>query len=405
MFFLGILLAAMLLLGGCESPLAAIPSYGENAETLRVTDNRTEQNPESEEENVPAYNDNFICIFPRVSVHSAYQSLSSAQKLWYDDVEHILGSMATEGMLSGKGVEEGLTEEDLELVFQCVCMDHPEFFYVEGFSYVTHLRGDEVIGYAFSGNYGMEPSEAERKERELTEVAMRIRDDFQATQQDQSDYQKVKYVYEYLIKETEYDLEAPDNQNIYSALIGKRSVCQGYSKAMQFLLHFLGVESTLVQGTAFGQPHGWNLVFLDGDGYYVDVTWGDNSYHAGDGGAAPEILYDYLLVTTEEIQKEHQITRIVPLPDCTGTKDNYFVRENAYFTEANAERLKALFQGATAENGWQVSLKCSDKACFDAVKALLLDQNQIFDYYPMANTRISYYQNEELFCLTFWVTN
>ena len=200
-------------------------------------------------------------------------------------------------------------------------------------------------------------------------------------------------------------MDAPDNQNIYSALVLKRSVCQGYSKAMQYVLNAMGVECTLVQGEAFGMTHGWNLVKADDAYYFLDVTWGDNSYHPGGDAASPEILYDYFLVTTEEIQKEHVITEIVPLPVCMSSADNYFVRENAYLLAADEDQLRMLFANATAENGWQVSLKCVDEECFKAVKKLLLDENKIFDLYPVGNNKVAYYQNEELFCLTFWVTN
>ena len=38
---------------------------------------------------------------------------------------------------------------------------------------------------------------------------------------------KIRYVYEYLVNTVDYDENAPDNQNIYSALVGKSSVCAG----------------------------------------------------------------------------------------------------------------------------------------------------------------------------------
>ena len=350
----------------------------------------------------PAYDDYFLVSGSRF----AYQSLNSAQKLWYEDMEHILGSMAEEGKLSKKGLDQGLTEKDLEYVFSCVCMDHPELFFVEGYSYSTHLLGEQVIGYSFSGNYGMDRGTAVVRQEEIKLAAQQILNGFDFAWTDGSDYEKIKYVYETLIRDTEYDLNAPDNQTIYSALVGKRSVCQGYAKSMQYLLNAMGLECTLIQGTAQGEPHGWNLVKSDGEYYYVDATWGDNSYRPENGGAlGPEILYEYLCVTTEEILKEHQIDEIVPLPTCTATKDNYFVREGALFTEVDQGALRILFGKASAEDRYQVSLKCATRDCYEAIIGFLLDQNKIFDYYPTGGTRISYYQNEEMLCLTFWVTN
>lgn len=397
---LAFLIVAALMLGGCANPVDSL------RELIPASTNESsiddEQAGRVGKKDGAAYDDYFL----EKSWKYAYDGLSDAQKIWYKDVERALANMVTDAELSKEGVTLGLNEKDLEHIFICVCMDHPEFFYVEGFSYVTHVLGDQVLGYSFSGNYGVSREEAIRRKGEIQAATDAI---LKNAPKDADDYEKIKYVYETLIRQTEYSMDAPDNQSIYSALVGKESVCQGYSKSMQYLLGKLGVDCTLVQGAAMGQSHGWNLVKADGDYYYVDVTWGDNSYHPSEIGlgttASPEILYEYLLVTTEEILKEHQIDEIVPLPKCVNTRDNYFVREEAYFTELNEAKLRVLFSKASFDNAWQVSLKCATPECFHEILNFLLGQNKIFDYYPTQGSRVSYYQNEDLLCLTFWVTN
>ncbi|MBP5282282.1 MAG: hypothetical protein J6Z22_07255 [Lachnospiraceae bacterium] len=394
-----LMLVAALALGGCSDPLS---DYEYSREELGYY-NAPEVYQESGAKPVKEYDDHFIQAGSRYYK----MSLDETRRLWYEDIEHILGSMQTYGELSEEGVKAGLTEKDLEHIFTCVCMDHPEFFYVEGFSYVAHVLGDNVIGYTFSGNYSVDRAEALEREREIETAYEEFRLALAANEDPIiSDYDLIKYVYETVIRQTDYVADAPDNQSIYSVLVGRKSVCQGYSKTLQFLLNKLGVECTLIQGTAFGESHGWNLVKADGDYYYVDVTWGDNSYHPdASGEMAPEILYEYLCVTTEEILKEHSIDMIVPLPVCTSTKDNYYVQEGAYFTDLDEVGLKWAFRKASPENYYQVAIKCATQECYETVRDFLLEKNKIFDYYTVGSSRISYYENPEMLSMTFWVTN
>lgn len=87
------------------------------------------------------------------------------------------------------------------------------------------------------------------------------------------DYDKAKYVFDYLASNVAYSTGAPDNQNIISVFVNGETVCQGYAAATQYLLEKLDIPCAVVAGTADGQSHAWNLVKLDGEYYYIDTTW------------------------------------------------------------------------------------------------------------------------------------
>ena len=58
----------------------------------------------------------------------------------------------------------------------------------------------------------------------------------------------------------------------YGCLVNGKTVCSGYAKAFQFILQNLGYESILVAGEGADGLHAWNMVKIDDDYYYFEVT-------------------------------------------------------------------------------------------------------------------------------------
>lgn len=412
-FFLWMVLLCIRLTGCADGLLDEIPRditamWGETEE---ADEEESSPQPAPEEERVPAVDFLMEEAFPY-----AYESLNEAERIWYRDIERILGSFDMERKLDQAGLAGGLNDTDIDKIFQCVLSDHPELFYVEGYSYVRYARGEKITALAFSGTYNVDLETALARRDEIEAAAEAILEGIAA---DASDYDKVKYVYDTLIRNTDYDLEAPDNQNIYSVFVRHFSVCQGYAKATQYLLNRLGVECTLVLGTVeTGEGHAWNLVKVDGEYYYLDTTWGDVSYRTEDapvpgeasqeeGGtiSMPEINYDYLNVTTEELLRTHSIGGEVSMPLCTATDANYYVREGALFTSYDREQMEALFRKNIESGQKDITIKCADAACYEEILTELIEEQEIFDYLSNEESRIAYAQNEKQHSLTFWVTN
>lgn len=342
------------------------------------------------------------------ATHFAYDRLTEAEKIWYVDMSRTLREMATNRELSGKGLDAGLTEGDIDKIFQCVLGDHPEYFYVEGYTYTRFTRMEKTVKLEFSGTYSVSREEALRRASEIQDAAGEI---LEGISMEASDYDKVKYVYETVIRGTEYDMNAPDNQNMYSVFAGHFSVCQGYAKAVQYLLNRLGVECTMVTGTVdTGEGHAWNLVKVDGQYYYVDATWGDASYIQDESLEAdilqfPEINYDYLCVNTEQLLRTHSLGNVVAVPQCTALENNYYVREGVYFTAVDEAQLAECFQRAREGGKSDVTLKCADAAVYGELYDRLITKQGIFDHMDSEGGNIAYTQNEKQLSMTFWVTS
>lgn len=337
----------------------------------------------------------------------AYDQLEEAAKSWYRVINASLLSMAdTPVTLSEEGLTGGLTEEDIDRIFQCVLLDHPEYFFVTGYQYTKYTRGDELVSIEFIGTYSMDKPTALSRKAEIEESAAGI---LSGISGEATDYEKVRYVYETIIEKTEYNMDAPDNQNIYSVLRGGASVCQGYAKTTQFLLNRLGVKCTLVQGIVKdGEGHAWNMVMVDGEYYYLDTTWGDASYQMVNVDSSnvklPTISYDYLCVTTGDLLRTHTLESIVPMPECTSVNANYYVREGCYFTSFDENQINILIQKIVAEGREELYFKCAGEDVYATFREKLIDGEGIFDYLGDSYSTVAYTQNDQAFLLTFWMT-
>ncbi len=328
----------------------------------------------------------------------AYEHLTDEGKTLYVELLTIIEHRAEDVVVST------LDEETLDVVCSFVLADHPEIFYMDGYTYTRYTIGGELKKLSFTGNYIYGADEVLTRQGKIDAYAANC---IAGMPTDGDDYSKVKYIYDYLVTNTDYDSSAPDNQNICSVFLYGKSVCQGYAKATQYLLNLVGIPTTLVTGKVNGVGHAWNLVYADGEYTYVDTTWGDSSYQRIESGDTaqkmPLINYTYLCCTTQDISKTHVIAETLPMPDCTSMRNNYYVREGEYFTETDMNAVANLFSRRYADGSNNVTIKCSTKNAYDDLINRLINEQQVFSYMDGSNNTVSYTTFDEQYILIIWL--
>ncbi|QCR30792.1 DUF5050 domain-containing protein [Lysinibacillus sp. SGAir0095] len=116
-----------------------------------------------------------------------------------------------------------------------------------------------------------------------------------------TDFQKVKFVNDYIVKSTAYSTESTASpHSAYAVLQENKGVCQGYALLALKMLQDLGVETQYVVGEVYTGGHAWNLVKVDGNWYHLDTTWNDPTPDRQN-----VVRYEYFLIDDAKMELDH----------------------------------------------------------------------------------------------------
>ncbi len=223
--------------------------------------------------------------------------------------------------------------KDLELIYNMFYSDYPEYFWVRG-DWSAASNGSTLTMkpvYTMTGSELTSTKSAyNNKVNELTSGLSG------------SNYDKAKTLHDRLIDTVTYTSTSND-QNAYGALVEGKAVCNGYARAYQHLLLKAGIPAWYVRGSSTNpstnkpEGHAWNIVKIDGQWYYTDVTWDDQ-------GA--DTFYAYFNITTQQLLKDHAIesTYLSLVPQATATVANYYIKEGRSFDSYDQAKLVALLK-------------------------------------------------------------
>lgn len=266
--------------------------------------------------------------------------------------------------------------DDIGPALSGLLADHPEFFWLDGQAsiYGSNGSGIKKMTMTFNIDASEIASTRSRIEAAVQEFLSRL-------PEGAGEYEIVKSAYEYVILNTSYDnsLSCSQNQNIQSVFLLHESICAGYAKAFQYLLHRAGVYCAYIEGTIEGNSddgtadssgsisdgrnaHAWNLVRIDGTYTLVDPTWGDPTYSADTPDInAPSIFYGYLCITTEEMARlNHVPDAAYALPDCSSRQYDYYRMNGMYYETYDENTISSVLWDAIDNNVSEVHFKFGD---------------------------------------------
>ena len=287
--------------------------------------------------------------------HYCYLGLTENQKVYYEAMYTAAINMTKSWVALGPATKEYKT--DVAVVRNALVNDHPDIFWFPAY-YATALGkdglGKSVVLMYFSTSsdsgpaFLVAPGEVYTMEKELEKAVKEITKKVTAT----DPYEIELQLHDLLCERVEYSDDKTDPMifTAYGALVNRRALCEGYSRAMQLLLGEFGIRAITVTGTAGGEGHMWNAVELGGEWYHLDVTWNDTKGNV--------ISHEYFNLSDELILEDHSFSKNydqftheelesgtisfnTKKPDCTGTQHNFFNRSGFIYFPDNTPALAA----------------------------------------------------------------
>ncbi len=243
-----------------------------------------------------------------------------------------------------ESISSSLTLPQVKKVWNYYQLDYPQHFWVDnGFNYTT--RDDVVV--ELQPFYSMTVAERDKAKPEFDAVVKSMLSDISGSWKE---YDRELAVHDALCNRVTYKDNGKTSHNAYGALVNKTAVCEGYAEAFQYLMYQCGIQCLGVFGTAQSEQHKWNIVYVDGVYYDVDVTWDDPVVEQD---AAALVAHTYFNLSDAILFRDHDATddRNYPLPHCESMEENYYTMQGVWLHDFSEEAIAKAIQkhGETVE--------------------------------------------------------
>ncbi len=312
---------------------------------------------------------------------SYYSQLNSIEKDVYQQVLAFAQRGETEGtvIIDYNGYSNAFNRS-----IEALVSDNPDLFWLRGgwlYSNVRRIGSKAKVDVELTSyDYWLYKLSMQRYINEFNSKVEQIaeRADTYA-----SDYEKAKYVHDYLVQnafyatekleeaqKTFHDSECELIYSAYGCVVQGESVCAGYAKAFQVIMQEMDIDCSYVTGYANNGRHAWNCVELDGKYYLVDVTWDDPVGNSGE-----YICYDYFCITDSQMSIDHTADESeFSYPDCVLNDYNWYAYNNYLLNSYSLESVEGVYNSQKNNNAPIV--KFSNASAYNRAKTDLFENRR-----------------------------
>ncbi len=232
-----------------------------------LTSRSVERNYGSTQENSYYIEDNFDYVndYEKAEVHSKQEIIDSIYYLINSGVNYSERYCAKDYSTCYNDMEE--ISSDTNLLSLLNNYVHP----FNSFDSIIFNFDETVIEIEIKHTYSKE---------EITKLTSKVDELIQENISDgMTTKEKIKTLHDYIINHTEYDTLKTKNikdttyrsNTAYGVLFEGYGICSGYSDTMKLFLDRLNIINYKISN----DHHIWNLVYLDGEWFHLDLTWDD----------------------------------------------------------------------------------------------------------------------------------
>jgi len=290
------------------------------------------------------------------SQYYAYNQLTAAQKGVYKEMRAY-----AQDMQPGGYIKQECVNSDLLRAYEALLTDYPQFFWLShSFVYSSDEEGKLVYFQLEHRRYGVDYICTKEEALKIAaQMKAKIAGIFSGISPALTEFERELYLHDWICDNAEYEDKAVTDANghlyafsSYGAFVGGRIVCEGYSRALQLLCYYAGIQCTLVTGNTLrltGRPdysahHMWNIVRIDGIWGYTDATWNDEGLRLG---GANQTSRRWFNIPEDELRYDHYIDNAFPLPSADSFDATWFAVKGQLLAEG--QPADAFIRGLAAE--------------------------------------------------------